>query len=1214
MNSLYTKISDVLEMLLADTEHLVEPAPSNTYPLFLLLTVRPNLVGFAALDGQVEKNFTRAFGNFRDSYSTHSAQWADFDLSLVLCSKETLGEDDEFLNAIEIDPYFCRKFVIDLTHDLEPELGRLPFIPLRPEKIVGLTRPVSAQTFLKEHGVASDLARYIAIPHARGIERIADESIRGHFGEPRWREAEVKEIPLPHKEVSTRVRLKEIKISNFRAYRSHTFDLDADLVVLYGANGLGKTSLFDAIDFACTGSVGRFDHRFGRNVDRLTRVLKHLDSSEDESFVAIKALKDEKFVTLERYLRDRTTSYIDGDANDRKRTLMSLVGLSEEPPDLRIDNLVRLFRASHVFGQEYQFLTSGFQESSRLPQDTVSRMLALQDYVEGINKSKRVSRETNRRIGKLESEIGLLEESLKTKEKEVGALKRSAEVVQSPAALSKLGMDIGERIRLSTDISVEIPREINKDVLRDWRSILGTKIESFARKSDLFRNLEEEVPVFMDHQEKLEQRSSELAEKNGFLSQLEKYSVDAKERLRKISASLEKVSNEEKDHSLKMQNQEWSLEGKVEYERLRKLCSKEDKNVKASQVQLLELLPEIEELRSGCKVIEDRIGQITSEIKSLKDVAAKAIDLEKSVDDWRKSVNRHSKLKTTLQKAEQQISSLKTELGIERDNLQDSHISSDKLKRDLEKEQKSHTDLQNLLDDIEGLISGNVCPVCGTSHESREELVEKLRVQRGTRPKQVQDIMEAFQKAQHRTDGLEERVSALELKTKQSQKEVAEIRKEMSDLREKIKTYEEIADSLEIPITLDKLADIIDSKRKHLIEQIKTKNQELLEQTSTLKKQQQKLSSSRTQQRSLTKDLNSAESKRRQLHSMIDNIRTDASDRGVTLDVDREEIQNNINKTKTIVAQLRRKVEGQQSDHRNILTELSKTAAEMKVLKEKAKQLEEEITVSKKHTEKVKNLAKQLELKLKLDMSRDEIRSLRKEVEKEEDRLGSLVDEIANLEIALDSLQISASLLKAQEEIKRTKRRLQDLGNERERLRNWFSYFKTMSSELGLLQNRTLREYTEKYGPLTSTIQKRLRSIYGFGNILLEPRRGGIEARVERMAGKNVLPSDYFSGSQIQVVMLSLFLTAALTQTWSSFAPILIDDPVQHFDDLNTYSFLDLVRGLVVGPDRECQFIISTCEDRLFRLMRQKFGKMEQKVNFYVFDSIGENGPKIRKL
>jgi len=265
VNTLYDKLSSILNHFLKDRHPKIEPSPENTYPLFLLLTVGPNLVGFSILDGRPEENFSKAIQNFKDLYSTHSTEWANFDLTLVLCKSDSEKATDELCNEIEADTYFCRKFVIDLNKDLKIELGRLPYIPLHPESIVGLKRPISAQTFLMKHGVSSDLARYLVVPHARGIERIIEECIEGILGERTWLTKEIDKFLPTHYDVSSKVRLKELEICNFRAYReNYKFDLNADLVVLFGPNGFGKTSFFDAIDFVCTGGV---DDLEGKRID-----------------------------------------------------------------------------------------------------------------------------------------------------------------------------------------------------------------------------------------------------------------------------------------------------------------------------------------------------------------------------------------------------------------------------------------------------------------------------------------------------------------------------------------------------------------------------------------------------------------------------------------------------------------------------------------------------------------------------------------------------------------------------------------------------------------------------------------------------------------------------------------------------------------------------------------------------------------------------------
>ena len=54
------------------------------------------------------------------------------------------------------------------------------------------------------------------------------------------------------------MRLQSIELSGFRGFaHRQEFDLDADAVVVIGANGHGKTSLFDGILWALSGRIPR---------------------------------------------------------------------------------------------------------------------------------------------------------------------------------------------------------------------------------------------------------------------------------------------------------------------------------------------------------------------------------------------------------------------------------------------------------------------------------------------------------------------------------------------------------------------------------------------------------------------------------------------------------------------------------------------------------------------------------------------------------------------------------------------------------------------------------------------------------------------------------------------------------------------------------------------------------------------------------------------
>ena len=1206
------EISSALSELLMGKEYFIEPSPKGTSPLFLLLTLKTDIVGFATLNDEPEKKYSQAYEKIKELYCIHSSEWADFDLTLVLCKTNSKNITDDFCNSIEINSYFCRKFIIDLSKDTKIELSQLPFIPLHPQTIVGLKRPISAQTFLMKHGVSSELARYLVVPHARGIEGIIYEALQGILGETTWFDTEIGEFPLLRYRAMKKVRLKEMEINNFRAYYGNRkFDLDADLVILFGPNGFGKTSFFDAIDFACTGGVARFDERFGRNTERLLNALKHLDSPREDSFVKMTVEINGQEVLLERNMKDRTQACVNRDVRDRTKTLLKLTGLFEGHIDLRIENLIRLFRATHIFGQEYQSLTSEIREHSKLPEDTVSRMLAFQDYVEANNKTKKVSEELRIQIKEKRSSIIFLGNSLKSKEVEIEKLRQSAEIIEEPETVLVMGKEIAEKVAREVNISIEIPRGFNQKIVRDWRVMIEVQIGLITQNSEIIDKLEAKLPESLIHRRNLKEKMLELARKKELFDKLNKDCSEKEKKLEESNEKLKKLLLDGNNLSLKQENLNWFLQTKDEYEQFKEQISKENVNYQNIRAKLLELLPQIEKLKSENKAMEKGIEDIASKIKTLESNLVALSNLERRLDDWLRARNQKKKLELRLSKVEPQLIDIKNSAKVKRDEFNVAIVTEDRLRNYVDNLQQSQSELQTLIDNIERHISNNICPVCGTSHKSREELIERLKLQRGAQPKQIQEALESFEDARMKANELKKQVDDLESKIKRLEQEIVEIQKELVDIKGKIKTYEEIASSLNILTTSENLAEVIDSQKKDLTNQKNTMQQKLSELISKTHKQREELTSFVEKQEGLEQNLRTIESRQSQLQSMIEKIREDTLAHQISLELDREVVQNSLITTNSAIEGLSTHIQMQQNEHRNLQKETSDLLEKRNILEKEIQKLDKEITDSKKYIEEVESLIKRLNLKL--DIEREQILLLKRDFVEKSSRLQSLRIEVINFELALDAVQISAALAKYQEEIENINKQIRNLGKEQEQLNNWLSYLGIIYVELESQQNKALKEYTDKYGPLASAIQKRLRSVYGFGEIKLYPEKAGIAIRVERKTEKNIYPSDYFSESQIQIVMISIFLSAALTQTWSTFGSILLDDPVEHFDDLNVYSLLDLIKGLIMESGGH-QFIISTCEDRLFRLLQQKFNKLNGRAIFYVFESIGENGPRIKRL
>ncbi len=88
------------------------------------------------------------------------------------------------------------------------------------------------------------------------------------------------------------MRLLSLEVSGFRGFAGkQTFDLDADAIIVVGANGNGKTSLFDAILWALSGRILRLGDDDSQLVSRFSdsgqaRVVVRL-SQDDVSPVTV---------------------------------------------------------------------------------------------------------------------------------------------------------------------------------------------------------------------------------------------------------------------------------------------------------------------------------------------------------------------------------------------------------------------------------------------------------------------------------------------------------------------------------------------------------------------------------------------------------------------------------------------------------------------------------------------------------------------------------------------------------------------------------------------------------------------------------------------------------------------------------------------------------------------------------------------------------------
>jgi exonuclease SbcC len=1186
--------------MLVDIKHEVLPLPTESEPLFMLLTLDRDKAVFSTLNGHPQKSADDAVEQLRKLYAVNAAKWADYEFNLVLCQTERI--EQEIISKVETDPYFCRKFIINVDK-LDEELKNLPFVPLSILKEI-TKRPVSAHSFLVQCGMPAELARHLVIPHTRGIERIIDDCINGDWGQVKWKEFTGETfIKAEAAKDTTQIKLKRLEIEGFRVYREkQDFELDADIIVLFGPNGFGKTSFFDAIDFVCTGGVARLDDRFGRNKKRIIKALKHLDPSVEDCRVSAVLSIDGEDVAIKRDLTDRIKATFDGQLKQRKPTLLKITGLSEEREDIGVDDLVHLFRATHLFGQEFQYLTSEFRKGSTLKEDIISRMLALQDYVQAIDKTEQVTADLTKQCRETSNMLSSREKDISSKRDQLGELQKIGISVDQPKAIDQLASSIAQKVA-KQGIDVR-DATFNEETMRWWRSLINAKISAIEKRTSIARELVIKHPEYLAKKKDLTEISKRLKAAKKAEDDLCETIKVLRSKLQDANNRCEKTIADEGMISKEKENLEWIAVVSPNYFELSEEIKKQNLIYESTSEKITKLSPEITLKESQYEILKSTIKDRLSQINDLQKQMVDLEGLPDIVDRWQKSIAQEKTIIDDLQSLKKEIEILENDLEWKQKELTEVEQNCNETELKMAILQKSQSGLQDLLSRMEDYVTGYSCPTCGANYASRDELIRRLRERRGEEPGELNRFRNLYNKAKSELAQTKITISEMQIKLEAASQRNRKNTLILEDLRNKKFQYQQKLSGYGI-LEIKGNSEEITNALKRAVSETRAASQKELEAAEYQYEELEKiLAELKDRQNVLLETIRIADATKKSLITRLITIEQQALERKISLNMTAEEIQNKLTEDIIILSQKRKELIEGQNEIRLLMDELQTTEIHEKALTQQTNELTIRIENNNRYIDEIKKCA--LEFDIEIDAGTDRIQETLIELDHNLIILNRLFQDLSNLEMALNSAEMSISVARINKDKADLEQIVENEKRKLEILNNWNSYFSKVKEDLEQLNSRALEQYTEAYGPLSTSIQKRLRYVYGFGNINLRVEDGSIFVDVEREGHKKLSPSDFFSESQIQIAMFSLFLSANLTQNWSHFCPILLDDPVEHFDDLNSYALVGLIKRLA---SRGRQFIISTCDEQLYRLMRQQFKTTDNKVIFYKFIALGKGGP-----
>lgn len=1209
MTTDYLKVESTLRDLIGPTHLHVEELAEENLPLFLLADLDPDLVVFAAVNGQPEDEYGRAMERFKFLYADAGEAWAERDLTLVVCTQKPNRKLSAYWNKVELDRYFCRKFVIDASENLSGQLTRLPFIPLNPQRVAGLARPLSAQTLLRrKHGVEAWLADALAVAGGRSPGAIVTRSLAAQ-NPPIFQDQKMESFVGSPVAQQPGVRIKNIHLENFRAYCDQDIDFQADIIVLYGPNGLGKTSLFDALDFLCTGGVARFDDRYAKNRQKAVAALPRLGSRPDQALVRATISVDGKEFQVERQVSDAVNAKVNGSILDRKGTLIKLANLPKSTKmDLRIENFVRLFRATHLFGQDSASLTCDIQNKSMLSEETVARMLAFQDYVEVIGKSEKVSNELAGMIDLENSRRSTTVDVLKAKQIELQNLSTVAVGIEAPEVITRKGEELAKEVYAASGVEFEPQVQITPSAVQGWRGLLEGRLNHLREQLANAKDAESRFPRLQESTVNLKSLNDQHVSKTEQLAEARILLGNQRQQLDEIETNRSALLETQRNVALQIDSLKWLVDNAAECELLTKQVKNIEEELHDARANSSRVRADRERTAAESNIVANRIRELQQHIQSEEKELSLINGFLATLGAWHNDVKRLDELTEAITKATEKSRGLETEIGDVGGQLQQASalmVSAEKL---LDDAQLSQSEVQTLLDSLTQHITSEVCLLCGTPHKNQAELRSAIERHRGTQDATVRQALLQVQSTKSQVENLERKLDGLRQSQLLITIDLNSFTEERDNTLARLERYADQALALGIAETdPEKCEKPANARVGVLVESLRSKRDDLLVQTNLLENKQKSLMVETEQRDRGQQNVVALEARQRGATSLLSQLEIRAA-----------EHQVEFAQASNAASQLAR-LEEQFGRHKLDLDAsneaLAKAKAEVNRVRSDIDQLEKAIHELESQLLGVRRAIAEIEqvlarLGYSVDTTAGDVGSFRMRLEEQEVALENLRSRVIDFEIALDAAQTQAAVVKMQDELA-TLRKTEDESNTRlTALKKWRDYFDQINNALSNIQQVLLDEYVDKYGPLASKIQQRLRPVYGFGDLKLSAEQGGIAVTVERN-GEKYPPSDYFSESQLQIVMLSLFLSAVLTQTWSSFGLILLDDPVTHLDDLNEYALLDVIRGLVDTDVIRHQFVVSTCEERLYRLMRQRFSKVKTDVAFYEFQSIGDNGPVI---
>ncbi|WP_204937093.1 AAA family ATPase [Methanococcus maripaludis] len=954
--------------------------------------------------------------------------------------------------------------------------------------------------------------------------------------------------------------IKNIKMENFRSHRNTSINFNKGITSIIGQNGSGKSSIFQAMNFALFAPRGS-----NFRIENLMQQGSASFSVELEF-----EMMGNTYLVKRKRLQNKTDDklYVNGKLNAESASEIN----KKMEEILEIDNSV-FSNAIYIKQGEIANL---IQMTPRDRKEVIGKLLGIEKYEKASEKMNIVKKSYEETLLKLEGELiqepEILEnlEKLKNEVSESEILKE--EILKKYENLEKLKLEKNSELTQMEEKFAENNhlKENLKDVISEIKNI-NLEIQNFKNSLNLVaeesKNLsknEENYKKYLEFELKIKELNNKLINHKSDYESYNKLKTIEESLLKELNILKESLKNNEKNSDELKENLKENDEKILILDKIKEKI----KELEFIEKQIYEIKihkKTVETLFDSVKIYDDSIKtfeELKTKKNSYENLLKEKFDLEKKLQNETDEKTKLISELTDLKKIEEKIN-LENKF---KEKYEDLSEKIDKLNEIVLKKESKISETKNSKAELEK--TKDSCHVCRSkiSEEKKQELLEKYnseieneKLSTESLKKQLEIILNKKEQIKVKLNEIDSfKLKYGELKEKKNyslkvEESIIETTGKLNELAEKISEYSSLND--EISLIENKLKDLEnDYKNYNYSSQFLTKNDEseFLNKKLELSKIIGDYDSSK-----IENEKKSLENLKDELKNIIYNL-----EREINLKTELKNIQNDIS-SKIGIVECYVKWEAEKSDFENKLSECKenyeKYMESLAVLKNYSKTYSVEINnlnefLNQKIAEKQQFCEKLLETRTEIEKNIQTV-NYNPELHENAKRLyENILNEFNDILRTLE--RITSELKLKNENIIYLNKKIHNLANkkeERKKIEEFKEYLDKIKREI-FSKDGFQKYLREKYIPL---IQRHTNQIFQE----FELPYSHIQLKDDYSLIVDGLPVETLSGGEQIAVSLALRLGISKA-VCNNIECIILDEPTAYLDEDRRKNLLNIFKNI----------------------------------------------------